>query len=204
MGFNIPDIEPDVLVAGDSWQWTRDLPDFPNNANWSLAYYLTGIFALTISAASGATPTQYSVNVLPATTAGKSAGTIKWDAKVTNSVTGEIHTVDSGVFNVLPNRQTLAAGQTTAEVMVANIGATLTARYQTDIAAYTINLRQAHREGVEFLERAFARWSHALWKERHPGQAFPGAKVVFESARWDLPGAWASVEARWPFLVGTL
>ena len=39
MAFTVPTTEPESLVAGISWQWTKDLSDFKPDDGWVLTYY---------------------------------------------------------------------------------------------------------------------------------------------------------------------
>ena len=41
MGFEIPNTEPATLRVGDTWKWTKDLPDFLPADTWALKYALT-------------------------------------------------------------------------------------------------------------------------------------------------------------------
>jgi len=38
MAYTVPNTEPAALRSGDTWQWTRDLGDYPADA-WTLTYY---------------------------------------------------------------------------------------------------------------------------------------------------------------------
>jgi hypothetical protein len=40
-GFVVPTTEPTTLYAGDRWQWTKELGDYPS-ATFTLAYHLDG------------------------------------------------------------------------------------------------------------------------------------------------------------------
>ncbi len=67
MAFTIPTTEPESLIAGVSWQWTKDLSEFKPDDGWILNYYF----------------------VLAASTADDNKFTI-----VTTSVGVNVHTVD--------------------------------------------------------------------------------------------------------------
>jgi hypothetical protein len=97
MVYTIPTSEPSTVRAGDTWQWTRDLPDFP--APWALTYTFwtaTSAFSLT-AAASGSTHT---ATVSKTTSAGYAAGRYDWTARVSSDTTQL--TIASGVLQVLP------------------------------------------------------------------------------------------------------
>lgn len=93
---------PTNLTAGDTWEWTRDLADYPAGT-WTLTYY----FAKTgkqFSAAATADGTTHSVSVAAATTAAYPAGRYRWTARVTDGT--EVFTVDEGWIEVAPNPAT--------------------------------------------------------------------------------------------------
>jgi hypothetical protein len=177
-GYTIPTSEPSALVAGDTWEWTRDLGDYPNTL-YTLRYYLHGASNLTITATAGATTTAHAVTVAAATTAAVTAGTVQWIARVTETATGKVYTIDQGTFNVLPDLAALAAAETHNEKMYAAIKATLEGRAVADVESYSINGRALNRTPFGELRRALADYARAVWAERHPGVPYPSQRIAF-------------------------
>lgn len=73
MTASIPATEPEKAIAGDTWQWTRSLADYPAST-WSLAYHFANAshrFAVTTSADGDG----FAVTVAAATTAAIMPGT---------------------------------------------------------------------------------------------------------------------------------
>lgn len=98
MAADIPTNEPSILRAGDTWKWTRSLPDWPASA-WTLKYRAknaAGGFEIT-AAASG---DDFAVTVAAATTAAYAAGDYSWIAWV--EAGSEKFTVESGTWTVQP------------------------------------------------------------------------------------------------------
>lgn len=97
---DIPTNEPDALRAGDTWKWTRTLPDYPAGV-WTLKYRFknaAGGFEI-VASASG---TDHAVSVSAATTAPYPVGKYSWIAWVEGG-SSEKYTVDSGSLEVLPD-----------------------------------------------------------------------------------------------------
>ena len=100
MAVDIPEIEPTTLRAGDTWKWTKSLPDYPASA-WNLKYRFkspTAGFEITADE----TGDEYSVTVAAATSSGYAAGTYSWIAWVEGG-TSEKYTVDTGVAVINPD-----------------------------------------------------------------------------------------------------
>ena len=94
---DIPTLEPTTANAGDTWRWTRTLADYPASAGWALSYTLiNGTTKITINAS--ASGDAHAVTVSAATTAGYTAGTYDWRARVTKA--GEVYTVGEGRLTV--------------------------------------------------------------------------------------------------------
>lgn len=98
---DIPTTEPSSLRAGDTWRWTKSLPDYPATS-WTLKYrfksHILPGFQVTATAAGAA----HSVTVSAATTGGYLAGDYAWTAWVEN-VGGESYTIASGIVTVEPD-----------------------------------------------------------------------------------------------------
>lgn len=94
---DIPTIEPTTANAGDTWRWSRTLADYPASAGWALSYTLiNGTAKITINAS--ALGDDHAVTVSAATSAGYTAGSYDWRARVSRA--GEIYTVGEGRITV--------------------------------------------------------------------------------------------------------
>jgi hypothetical protein len=103
MAFTVPTSEPELLIAGDLWTWTKELSEYSAADGWTLSYALrvAGQAPKTITATgSGITHT---VSVSAATTATYPSGEVQWQSYVTNSGTNARHTIATGRFTVRPN-----------------------------------------------------------------------------------------------------
>lgn len=104
MAADIPTTEPSILRAGDTWKWTKTLPDYPASTPWTLKYRFknaSGGFEITATAAGN----DYSISVPAATTADYAAGTYAWVAWVEGG-SSEKYTVAQGYAEVLPDLRT--------------------------------------------------------------------------------------------------
>lgn len=63
-----PTIEPLVLTVGDTWTWTRNLPDY-DSATWTLTYSLVPTTGTVITITATGSGNDYTVDVPAATTA---------------------------------------------------------------------------------------------------------------------------------------
>lgn len=156
MAFTIPSIEPDSVVAGDLWTWTRSLSDYPATT-WTLTYSLIKADRqITLTAtASGA---DFLISIAAATTADYSDGTYVWQAYVTSGL--ERYTVGSGQITVKPNLATLTQGydgRTFAEKRVSQLEMALQAR-DPAIAEYTINGRNVQYHTIEDIRADLNYW----------------------------------------------
>jgi len=107
---NYPETEPDQLTAGDRWAWKRtDLGADYDPASYALTYSCrlegaSGTGSVEITATASESGTDYIVEVAAATTAGYTVGVYHWQAYITRTSDGERVTVDSGTFEVKPDR----------------------------------------------------------------------------------------------------
>jgi hypothetical protein len=179
-GFTVPTTEPTSLYAGDRWQWTAEYSDYPN-ATFTLTYHLDGGSSVSgiQATATPSTDTNYTVDVAASTTATYSAGTYKWIARVANST--DIHTINSGVLLVLPNRATTTAAQTHSEIMLAAIEARLEGRVASggDIEQYAIANRTVAKIPFEQLIAKRGYYRQSVWRERNPNAQNPMTLVNF-------------------------
>jgi hypothetical protein len=96
---------PSNLIAGDTWEWTRDLSDYPAGT-WTLTYYFWKD-GKSFSAAATADGTTHSVSVSAATTADYTPGGYVWQARVTDGT--DVYTVEEGWVTVKANPATAKA-----------------------------------------------------------------------------------------------
>lgn len=136
---SIPENVPAELTAGDLWQWTRDLEDYPAGT-WTLTYYfLNG--EEKFSAAGTADGTTHSFSIAAATSADYKPGNYKYFGRVVNGSAS--YTVEEGWIEVL--RNPAAAGNFDARSWARRtldaIEATLEGKASSDQLAMSINGR---------------------------------------------------------------
>lgn len=94
---SIPSNIPAELIAGDTWQWTRDLSDYPAGT-WTATIYFEnrdGVF----NVAGSASGTTHSFTIAASTTTSYKPGRYGWRLRVTDGSTAT--TVESGFSEVL-------------------------------------------------------------------------------------------------------
>lgn len=126
MAATIPTIEPTAPRAGDSWQWTRALPDYPASS-WTLTYTAwnaTAAFSLVATAA--ADGSTHSIRATPAATAAHSAGRYDWVARVSDGT--DTFTVATGIWRILPAVGSAQDSRSHARKMLDAINALLEGR----------------------------------------------------------------------------
>lgn len=153
MAADIPTIEPSEVRAGDTWKWTKSLPDYPASA-WTLKYRFknaTTGFEITASASGDA----YSVTVAAATTAAYASGSYSWIAWVEGG-TSEKYTVDTGVCTVDPDYRSGTASvalddRSHARKVMDSIEAVIEGRASKDQERYQIAGRELIRTPIPIL-----------------------------------------------------
>jgi len=151
---------PDELIAGDTWEWTRELADYPASA-WSGAWYFEmaeGNFSVA-SVDSGDT---FTGTVAAATSAGYRAGRYRWRFVATRTADSVRKTVEEGWLEVLPDPA--AAG---------NVDHRSTARAVLDmIDAYLRDPNNLNAASYSLGGRSLSRWNRGdLLTEREKWQA---------------------------------
>jgi len=126
MAATIPSIEPRSARAGDTWEWTRDLADYPADT-WTLTYTVfsgAGVRPI-VATADG---TSYSIRVAPGDSAQFAAGRWDWVAHVTDGA--DRYQAGSGVLTVLPDLTSAASydGRSHARRMLDAINAIMEGR----------------------------------------------------------------------------
>lgn len=186
MTYQVPTTQmPSTLIAGDTWSWrVPALADYPA-ASWTLSYAFAGPDApnvstgWTIAAESAGT---WLVTVPAATTAPYDAGRYQWVMYVTNGT--ERHQVASGWVTFGANVAQLTGDQRThAQKMLELCEAALEGRILTQEESYAIGARSMSKTPLAELQRLRGTWAAAVWREQHPGQAFPSVGARFQRAR---------------------
>lgn len=149
---------PSELIAGDTWEWTRDLSDYPA-ATWASVWYFEKADH-NFSVAGVASGDTHTATVAAATSAGYTPGEYRWRLVVTAA--GVRKTAESGYLDVL--RDPAAVGnvdfRSTARVVLDHIDAYL--RDPTNLTAASYSLGG----------RSLSRWSRSeLLAERDKWQA---------------------------------
>lgn len=130
-----PTIEPARFTAGDTFTWTKSLPDFPAT-DWTLTYELRG--AQSISTTATADGDDYLVSVAAVTTAAWTAGTYSL----------------AGYVAALSSRFQIYAGSLVVEANIATAasdydGRTNAARIVAALEAVALN--RASREEISYV-----------------------------------------------------
>lgn len=168
MTASVPTIEPDRVIAGDTWQWTKAVADYPATDGWTLHYALRGASALDFDAASDGSG--YAVTVAASKTL-LPEGVYAWSARVEKA--GEVHTVDEGtVFVVAALAKTKAgAKQSFAERTLPKIEAVLEGRASSDILEYQVAGRSLKKWTPEQLMKMRATLRTELARQRTKGRS---------------------------------
>jgi len=101
----IPTIEPQSIIKGDTLKFTKSLPDYPAGT-WILTYTFLGPTKQTVTAAQSGTD-----HAVSASTTSWTAGDYAYQGKVTNG--SETYTVAEGTITVKPSMADLTAGADT-------------------------------------------------------------------------------------------
>lgn len=140
---------PVQLLAGDTWEWTREFADYPASTHSAAWYFEKADHNFSVAAA--AAGDTFTGTVAAATSAGYRAGKYRWRLVVTRTADSVRKTVESGWLDVLPDPA--AAGnvdhRSTALVVLDMIDAYL--RDPTNLTASSYSLGG----------RSLSRWSRS-------------------------------------------
>lgn len=184
---NFPTTEPAKLIVGDRWMWKRaDLGLDYAPASYSLKYSLrlegTGATEVEINASGSGT--DFVVEVASATTAGYTAGRYKWQAYITRTSDSQRVVVDSGVFEVIANRDASTADpRTHARKTLDAIEAVIESRATLDQQMYMINGRQLQRTPIKDLLMFRDRYRAEVSAEERLESGKGGGKLVMRLSR---------------------
>lgn len=161
---NYPDQEPDALIAGARWAWTRsDITETYPTASYTLKYLLTlqssGGTQVTITA--GKVSSAHVVEVGQSTTDGYGAGTYKWQAIIVRDSDSEEVVEDEGFLTVAAQTGDIRSHVLT---VLQAIEATIEQTASKEQASYSIAGRSlSRRSPQELLE--LKREYQALWEQ---------------------------------------
>lgn len=163
MAVTPPTNEPQTLIAGDTWAWTRSLSDY-SAATWTLTYYFKNASA-NFSFAASADGATHSVSVAKATTAAYGVGTYSWEGYVDDGTSR--YRVDYGTLEVLADMS--AAGNLDKrshwKIVLDNVEAVIQNRATQDQFSYSINGRALQRMPIDDLLKLYDRAKGAVAKE---------------------------------------
>jgi hypothetical protein len=174
----VPQTEPQILVAGDTWIWNKTLASYPPAEGWTLGYAIRGQSVLAnIKVVVTIVASVYSVKVLPVDTTPLLAGAYQWQSFVDGSGAhaGEHYTVEQGVFTVLPSMSAVAdnSAVTHAERTLALIEAKIEGRITADHESYSINGRSIMKIPTKELLRMRAIYQSKVFRLKNQGQLGP-------------------------------
>ena len=141
--------EPEVVQAGDTWNWKRGLSDYPV-ASYALTYVFRkndGTATINITATESSSPNEYLVSVAAATTANYSDGVYQWDSYITRSSDNARLRLRQGRTEVLPNYPKASDAQTALDA----IDAVMNNRASLDQLSFSIAGRSISRMHVDDL-----------------------------------------------------
>lgn len=170
---DIPTTEPAVAVAGTTWQWTRDLADYPAGT-WELTYHFVNRHHR-FQATAAADGTVHAITVDKDTTAIQD-GDYEWRAYVDNGT--ERHEVAAGRLTVRPDFAKQGAGYDTrshAEIVLEAIEAVIARRATKDQMGYTLaDGRRLDRTPIADLLALRGRYKAEVAREREAARIKAG------------------------------
>ena len=148
---DVPSSLPAELVAGDTWQWTRDLADYPAGT-WTATVYFESRFGV-FSVVGSASGTTHSFTIAAATTTSYTPGRYGWRLRVTDGSTTA--TVESGFVEVLvdPAKAGRVDTRSWARRTLEAVEAFLEGNASTAQASMTLGGRQISRWSLEDLTK---------------------------------------------------
>jgi hypothetical protein len=174
MTYEIPTNEPQELVAGDRWQWTRDLSDYPAST-WTVTYYFHPLASTgtVVSFAASADGETHSVDVPKGTTENYAAGEYEWHALANDGTTRR--RVDSGTLKIVADLSlTHVDSRSHWRTVLDNIEPIIQGRASKDQSSYSISGRQLSRMSWEELQGIYNRAKAEVVKEERRDRAKNG------------------------------
>ena len=149
---NYPETEPAQFTAGDRITWKRtDLGTDYAPASYSLKYSarLENSGATEIEITASESGSDYIVEVGQSTSASYKAGVYHWQAYITRTSDSERITIDSGTWEIKPNRDTTASDpRSHAKVVLEAIEKVIEGRATKDQENYSIQGRSLSRTPI--------------------------------------------------------
>ena len=177
------------FVAGDTFDQTVEVADYPASEGWTLKYSLTARFAtptqltIILTASTNADGVRYDLEEAPATTAAWEPGAYTWARWVEKS--GARQTLnESGQLVIKSDPANTAQGhdgRTHAKKVLDAIEAVIENRATLDQENYTIAGRSLSRTPLKELQKLRADYKaevDAEWRDRNNSKA--GTKLVFK------------------------
>lgn len=167
--------EPRKLIAGDTWQWTRDFDDYPS-PTWTLDYYLRhpGELSLHTFQASADGSGGFTITVAAATTQTYQPGT--WELVGRVSASGVVHTVVRQRVEIVADFAQLNQDHRSYnQRMLDAIEAVREGRATTDQGSVTIGDTSISRMSWDELETQWHRFRELVARERgvNTGRVLP-------------------------------
>lgn len=165
----------EVLIAGDTLDFTVSVPDYPASAGWTLKYNLVPRFTtpvqlpILLTATTNANGADYDVQSGPAVTALWAPGLYAWSRWVQKS--GARQTLDeSGELDVQPDPATQVQGydgRTQAAKAVDDLKVAMATFQSTSgrVKSYTIGSRQMEFESTVEIVKMMSYWQGELSRE---------------------------------------
>jgi hypothetical protein len=134
---------PSVLTAGDTFDWTDSLSDYPA-PTWTLKYSLWKYGKAVIPITASASGSDHAVSVAPSVSTAYAAGDWQWTAYVEKGSGGtlERYTIATGRVTIKPNVSAVSSSadlRSHAQIMLDGIEATLQGRATHADLSLTIN-----------------------------------------------------------------
>jgi hypothetical protein len=175
MAAPIPTNEPQELVSGDRWQWTREFSDYPASV-WTLTYSMHRLGSATakITITASADGDGFDIDESMAATAAFTAGDYKWVAHVTDGTSRYL--VDTGTLTVADDLEALTAQDERShwQITLDNVEPIIQGRASKDQSSFSIGGRSLSRMPWEELERIYDRAKMEVNKAKNRERAANG------------------------------
>lgn len=175
----IPTTEPKQVFAGDTWAWSKSVPDYPASAGWSLKYALVsaaGKLAITASASGD----DYSVSVPAADTANVTAGTYTWRSYVEQGT--DRHTIEQGSIVVADGFDGTSEVDARSDAQKALDAARAAFKTYTEtngaVSEYEINGRRVKYHSPQQLRELVNYWAGEVQREENAAKRRSGKPLA--------------------------
>lgn len=167
--------EPKSAVAGDTWQWERELTDHLPSDGWTLSYVFVGPSKLEVTATpSGET---YQISVPPDQTADLKPGLYRWRAYVSKAT--DRFSIDDGRLIVEADLAQEVTTESHAEKMIALLQTAIEEKVTLGTTNIEINGRQAQLIPTIELRQLLGHYRSELRRSRHPDKLGGRVEVHF-------------------------